>query len=185
MAWSRTVGEMSPGSIAAAALTNSRTFPGLSVPSPVTRCVNRLTDTSPSAGAAELAVIIDIREELYQALFEGSSRAADSLADRYRSSLARAELRKNDDSWIWADRDLSLASLSDRIARAAVDLLKSNSLERLHQCEDRACGWVFLDDSPRRNRRWCVSSDCGDRNRSRTYYARKSKTMPSRTATRR
>ena len=134
-----------------------------------------MTETSPRAAAAELAEIIDIREDLYQALFEGSSRAASSLADRYRSSLARAELRKNGDSWSWADRDLSLASPSDRIVRAAIDLLKSNSLERLHQCEDRACGWVFLDDSPRRNRRWCVSSDCGDRNRSRTYYARKSK----------
>jgi predicted RNA-binding Zn ribbon-like protein len=32
--------------------------------------------------------------------------------------------------------------------------------------------WVCLDDSPRHNRRWCVSADCGNRNRVREYRVR-------------
>lgn len=132
--------------------------------------------SAPDKGGAEIASIINIREELYQALFKGSTRAANSLANSYSSSLTRAELRKNDQSWTWVDKDLSITTPRDRIARAVMELLRSNTLERLHQCEDRACGWVFIDDSPRRNRRWCVSTDCGDRNRSRAYYARKTQT---------
>jgi predicted RNA-binding Zn ribbon-like protein len=31
---------------------------------------------------------------------------------------------------------------------------------------------VYLDTSPRRNRRWCSAADCGNRNRARRYYAR-------------
>ncbi|MBZ4498276.1 CGNR zinc finger domain-containing protein [Dermacoccus sp. Tok2021] len=59
-----------------------------------------------------------------------------------------------------------------RIAIALIEFMARDDLDRLHQCEDEACGWVYLDTSPRRNRRWCVTADCGDRNRSRAYYAR-------------
>ena len=53
-----------------------------------------------------------------------------------------------------------------------VGLLTSPEVAALHQCEDAACGWVYLDTSPRRNRRWCVAADCGNRNRARRFYAR-------------
>ena len=60
----------------------------------------------------------------------------------------------------------------DRAVRQVIDLLTSPELALLHQCEDRACGWVYLDTSPRHNRRWCVAADCGNRNRARRFYAR-------------
>ncbi|MEY9934653.1 putative RNA-binding Zn ribbon-like protein [Catenulispora sp. GP43] len=60
----------------------------------------------------------------------------------------------------------------DRIVRGLVDFTHRADLDRLHQCEDVKCGWVYLDTSPRRNRRWCDTKDCGDRNRARAFYAR-------------
>ena len=54
-----------------------------------------------------------------------------------------------------------------------MDLASRSDLDRLHQCEDATRGWVFPDTSPRRNCRSCVARACGDRNRSRAYYARK------------
>lgn len=68
---------------------------------------------------------------------------------------------------------MQLTTPRDRIVRGLIRLMGREDLDRLHQCEDATCGWVYLDTSPRRNRRWCVATDCGDRNRARAYYARK------------
>ncbi|MEU8433825.1 CGNR zinc finger domain-containing protein [Streptomyces sp. NPDC029216] len=59
-------------------------------------------------------------------------------------------------------------------------LTRRDDLDRLHQCEDAKCGWVCLDTSPRRNRRWCDTKDCGDRNRARAraYCARQKPKSP-------
>jgi predicted RNA-binding Zn ribbon-like protein len=74
-----------------------------------------------------------------------------------------------------------LSTPRDRVTRAVVDLLTTAELAALHQCEDQACGWVYLDTSRRHNRRWCVASDCGNRNRARRFYARhKAATQPTR-----
>jgi len=51
--------------------------------------------------------------------------------------------------------------------------MTSADVALLHRCEDIACGWLYLDRSPRHNRRWCSAADCGNRNRARRHYARK------------
>ncbi len=126
----------------------------------------------PHEVASEHASVISARESLYGALFEDRADALAHLAALHRDAIAGAALRKDGDTFLWSDLDLTLATPRHRIVRGLVDLLTRNELTRLHQCEDRACGWVFLDTSPRRNRRWCVAADCGDRNRARAYYAR-------------
>ena len=76
---------------------------------------------------------------------------------------------------------ITLATPHDRIIRHVITLLTSPDLGQLHQCEDAACGWVYLDTFPRHNRRWCSAADCGNRNRARRYYTRqRSRTTPSR-----
>ena len=44
---------------------------------------------------------------------------------------------------------------------------------RLEGAEDDACGWVYLDTSPRHNRRWCSAAGCGNRNRARRFNQRR------------
>lgn len=128
-----------------------------------------------AAAAAERqrASVIALREALYRALFDDDPEAARHLADEHRRSLRHASLVPSDGGWVWRDAGLTVSTPVDRIARAVPTLLARPDLDRLHQCEDARCGWVYLDTSPRRNRRWCVASDCGDRNRARAYYARK------------
>ncbi|MFF4892301.1 CGNR zinc finger domain-containing protein [Micromonospora chersina] len=116
--------------------------------------------------------VVDARERVYAALFEDDPGAAADLADMYRAAIAAAELVRTDDRWHWRDRETDLRLPRDRIVRGLLALVQRDDLDRLHQCEDARCGWVYLDTSPRRNRRWCNTKDCGDRNRSRTYYAR-------------
>ena len=116
--------------------------------------------------------VVEAREKVYAALFEDDPEAAAHLADMYRAAIAAADLVRAGDRWQWRDRETDLRMPGDRIVRGLVDLTLRDDLDRLHQCEDAKCGWVYLDTSPRRNRRWCTTKDCGDRNRARAYYAR-------------
>ncbi|MFI6330794.1 CGNR zinc finger domain-containing protein [Micromonospora chersina] len=116
--------------------------------------------------------VVEARERVYAALFEDDREAAADLAGMYRAAIAAADLVPTDDRWQWQDRETDLRLPRDRIVRGLVALIQRDDLDRLHQCEDARCGWVYLDTSPRRNRRWCNTKDCGDRNRARTYYAR-------------
>jgi predicted RNA-binding Zn ribbon-like protein len=58
------------------------------------------------------------------------------------------------------------------LALAAWRLLEDEDLSRLRQCQDDDCGWLFLDRSKNGSRRWCSSSDCGNRARAKRHYAR-------------
>lgn len=126
-----------------------------------------------SEAAAEVDQVIGLREHAYHALFGRDEHATQALAVAYREALTRAHLSPAGARWAWVDDELTLLTPRHRIARGLMELLSRDDLDRLHQCEDATCGWVYLDTSPRRNRRWCVTRDCGDRNRSRAYYARK------------
>lgn len=145
---------------------------GLLLPSEGTRLTS-LSREDPQRATFERDEVVALRERAYKGLFEGSQAAADALAAAYRDGIAQAHLVPGDGGWVWSDDGLDLATPRHRIARGLVQLMGRPDLDRLHQCEDAICGWVYLDTSPRRNRRWCVTKDCGDRNRSRAYYARK------------
>ena len=86
--------------------------------------------------------------------------------------MERSRLVNDNGRWTWSADPLAMATVADRVVRETIGLLTSPQLGLLHQCEDVACGWVYLDTSPRRNRRWCVAEDCGNRNRARRFYAR-------------
>jgi predicted RNA-binding Zn ribbon-like protein len=58
------------------------------------------------------------------------------------------------------------------VLTAATDLLTSVLRGLVRQCEDAGCGWLFLDRSNARKRRWCSMADCGNRNKARKYYRR-------------
>jgi predicted RNA-binding Zn ribbon-like protein len=51
----------------------------------------------------------------------------------------------------------------DRIVEAALDVLLTADLSRVHRCPvaEGGCGWLFLDQSRNGSRRWCRMADCG------------------------
>lgn len=122
-----------------------------------------------STAQDETSRIRRLREALYDALY----LAGDALpvSEEYRDALAHARLTRVGQGWAW-EFPVDLALPRRRIAMEAFDLLSRDDLLRLGQCQDAECGWVFLDTSPRHNRRWCVSEDCGNRNRVREFYER-------------
>jgi predicted RNA-binding Zn ribbon-like protein len=59
------------------------------------------------------------------------------------------------------------------LALAALRLTEREDLDRLRQCHDEHCGWLFLDRSKNASRRWCSSADCGNRTRARRHAERR------------
>ncbi len=58
------------------------------------------------------------------------------------------------------------ASPGDRflgpVVKSAAELLMSEDLAMVKQCGGEECGWLFLDTSRNRSRRWCDMADCGN-----------------------
>ena len=78
---------------------------------------------------------------------------------------------------VWAKDFIRLDRVLWRVARSAADLLvSSETLSRVGQCaDDRGCGWLFIDWSKNRSRRWCDINDCGNRAKQRRHYERSRK----------
>jgi predicted RNA-binding Zn ribbon-like protein len=54
-----------------------------------------------------------------------------------------------------------------------VDLLTCEDCARVRQCESEGgCGWIYLDNTKGRTRRWCSMRACGNRAKARRHYAR-------------
>jgi len=131
-------------------------------------------------GTAALRRIREVREHLFavfraianddpipeEALGQIGSALHECCAKRCLS-IEGAEIR-----WSWRPSARCTDYLLYPVLTAATDLLTSGSRGLVRQCEDAGCGWLFLDRSNARKRRWCSMADCGNRNKARIYYRR-------------
>lgn len=123
-----------------------------------------------------------VREAIYRvfvARIEGEIPEADDLAclnGELSSALAHAQIGVAGDGfvWQWQPDESALDRVLWPILRSAADLLTDHALlSRVGQCaDDRGCGWLFLDTSKNRSRRWCDINDCGNRAKQRRHYQR-------------
>ena len=72
----------------------------------------------------------------------------------------------------WDASGSALDRLLWPVALDASDLLSGPELERVGQCPGERCGWMFLDRSRGRRRRWCDMADCGNVAKVRRFRAR-------------
>jgi predicted RNA-binding Zn ribbon-like protein len=75
--------------------------------------------------------------------------------------------------WTWKGAPDALDRMLWPLARTAADLLTSDQLPRVRACAAETCGWLFIDTSKNRTRRWCSMSDCGNRAKVRRFRARR------------
>ena len=133
-----------------------------------------------SLDTAALRRIRAVREQLFavfHAMAINDPIAADTLARvgnalhdccaKQCLSMEGGEVR-----WTWGPDARCTDYLLYPVLTAATDLLTSVSRGLVRQCEDAGCGWLFLDRSNARTRRWCSMSDCGNRHKARKYYRR-------------
>ncbi|MDP1582193.1 MAG: CGNR zinc finger domain-containing protein [Bradyrhizobium sp.] len=105
-----------------------------------------------------------------EAIAEGKPPPKGPLAairDLAAGSLAAATLRGAPIEISFAPEDRIVGAL----AWAALDLLRSNELDRLKRCPADNCHWLFLDRTKNRSRRWCDMATCGNQAKARKHRA--------------
>ncbi len=135
--------------------------------------------------SAEAAAIFEqaftLRETIYRifsAVAAGQPAAPadlEQLNAMLRAAMAHAELVQGERGWEWGwapDPD-ALDRMLWPIVRSAADLLTSGDIGRVRECSGDGCGWLFVDTSRNRSRRWCDMEDCGNRAKARRHYQRK------------
>ncbi len=127
-------------------------------------------------GEAALARAKALREALYRIFAARSSTAPADLDLLQREACAAQQMRvlvpdANGYSWRWRGGDPD--TVTHRIACAAVDLLTSPALGRVHVCPGENCAWLFLDKSRAGRRLWCSEETCGTRDRVRRWRDRR------------
>lgn len=137
----------------------------------------------PGAAAPALEATIDIREATYTALrtrLDGGAAepALARLTRRWAAAAARSALRPDSGGNAAARLVVGTAPatlIPDRLADAAVDLLRTVDLRRLRVCPlaEGGCGWLFLDRSRNGSRRWCAMADCGTQAKTRRLTAKR------------
>ena len=134
----------------------------------------------PEDANAVLQRAIDLREVIYRifsAISGGLAPQDDDLA-AFNAELSRAlaqsqiVMTAGGFGWERSGDGGALDQMLWSVAHDAADLLTSGELDRVGQCADDRCGWLFLDTSRNRSRRWCSMEDCGNRAKARRHYQR-------------
>ena len=135
----------------------------------------------PEDAAMVLKRAITFREALFRifsAVSTGDSPKATDLAilnEVLSAALGRLHLVSSPAgfSWDWHEGGDRLEQMLWPVAQSAADLLTSAEISRVGRCADERCGWLFMDMSKNRSRRWCDMKDCGNRAKARRHYRRK------------
>ncbi|MGE5571561.1 MAG: CGNR zinc finger domain-containing protein [Bacteroidota bacterium] len=141
--------------------------------------LTRAAERRPDEAASALEGAIALREAMYRMFSAIAARREPSATDlaALNSALARAltHLRAAPAGgryvWEWAGQD-ELDRMIWPVVWSAAELLVSEDLGRVRECLGDGCGWLFLDTSRNRTRKWCSMDDCGNRAKARRHYRR-------------
>lgn len=134
----------------------------------------------PERGASALRMAVSLRETLYDILIATIAREPPpkSALDRFSRMFSRAvsqaalEWRAGELAWGGEPRSDGL-DLFRPVLVSAAELISGPRSNLVKQCQDdRGCGWLFVDDSPASNRRWCSMGDCGNRAKASRHFDR-------------
>ena len=140
----------------------------------------QLADQERSDASEIFSGAIELRECLYRIFSRVANEDPpagsdlDVLNGWIRSAMARLRLtdRNGGLAWTWSDSDNELESVLWPVVRSAADLLTSDEVSRVGECDGDPCSWLFIDRSRTGRRRWCDMKTCGNRDKARRYYRR-------------
>ena len=142
--------------------------------------LRRLARRKPEDAVSTLARAKELREALF-VLLDKWRRGRPATQEELRllnreldRAPERLHLRWQQGGFIWKEKPsaVRLERVIWPILGSASELLTTGEPNRLKLCAGEGCGWIYLDESRNRSRRWCSMSDCGNREKARRHYAR-------------
>ncbi len=141
--------------------------------------LNALAAKEPKTAGEAMTRLVNLREVCYRTFAEIAHRrtpVAGDVAELNRFlalSLSAAAVTPASDGFVWSWQAIDLDWALWPLTRSAADLLTSDELDRVGQCaDDRGCGWLFIDTTRSRRRRWCSMESCGNRAKQRRHLQR-------------
>jgi predicted RNA-binding Zn ribbon-like protein len=112
-----------------------------------------------------------LREDIYEVGSELAAGRSPAIApvDRIRAVYARCLDRAHlspfsaNFAWTWSTRSAPVESVLGPVSLSALTILMQADLTRVKQCQGDKCGWLFLDTTKNKSRRWCEMEVCGNR----------------------
>ena len=141
------------------------------------RALHRIGQKGKDAVAREIPVLRETLRRIFSAVVQGRTVAATDLTElneHLEGALYHRQLVKHGKTfiWAWVNVETDAASPFWPILLDAAELLVSDRLPLVRECDNETCGWLFLDTSKNHSRRWCDMKTCGNRVKARTYYRR-------------
>lgn len=142
----------------------------------------RLEARPPTRGAEKwLEQAVALREALFRVFVQmAASRPPapedmDELNRELRAAPPRNLVADSTGGMAWRIRTptLQLPDLLAPVLWSAADLLVGNAAQRVRQCANPECQWLFIDRSKGGTRRWCDMGACGNRAKASRHYQRK------------
>lgn len=140
-----------------------------------------VAQADPSAALSAFTRARALREDLYRVISALPSGQAvpssefDSLNKQIRQLMSESELIP-DETGFRLERNGAADALDQMlwsVLRSAVELLTSDRVSDIRQCEGENCSWLFLDSSRTRRKKWCDMQVCGNRAKARRHYKKK------------
>ncbi|MEO1351293.1 MAG: ABATE domain-containing protein [Cyanobacteria bacterium J06635_15] len=128
----------------------------------------QLAQAHPVQAEDTFSIAYELRESLYTLFVaEVTQGKPDAVhLDRFKTALNQAIVQRTlipankGYQWHWQTDD-DLSRMIWPIALSASELLTSANIAHVRQCP--GCGWLFLDTSKNKRRRWCDMRACGNR----------------------
>ena len=146
------------------------------------KALSRRAERQPAEAKSVHERAVQLREAIYHIFtmtLEDQAEAKEDLAifnDYLAGALMQSAIVKTDDGFSLetTGNKKNLDWMLNPVIRSAADLMVSNEFKRVKKCADPTCGWLFLDTSRNRSRRWCDMRDCGNRAKANRFYKKKS-----------
>jgi len=147
----------------------------------------RKAEECPVKAERVLRQTINLREALYRIFISviqeivPEEKDLATFNENFSKTMAHSRIVKTETGFLWdssGDKE-RLDWMLNPILHSAADLLISDELKRIKQCNNPKCDWFFLDKSRNRSRNWCDMKVCGNRAKARRFYRRKKRAISS------
>jgi predicted RNA-binding Zn ribbon-like protein len=141
--------------------------------------------TDEGLAARFLKRALALREIIFAIGVEVASRrrapdeSVNALAHAHAACIAKARLTPHGGGfvWSWSPEEAPVEAVLGPIALSALTLLTQADLSRIKQCQGDHCGWLFLDTTKNKSRRWCEMEVCGNRAKQKRHQSKLRKAM--------
>jgi len=145
--------------------------------------LGKLAKERPEETDSAFAGALRFRESLYRifAAFSNEERPEDSdmnaLNRHITAGMKHLYVGQQEKccEWEWSDWGSRLDCPLWPVSRSAAELLTSDRVKDVRECDSEDCSWLFLDSSRSKRRRWCDMKTCGNRAKARRHYEKQKK----------